>query len=156
MIAPLPEAAHGLSVFYLRMMQRALQASVAPPEGPPSNTSHFLVRGDGLVVCPRLSYPLEARICRRGEDPGFHENGVDWDVDGALHEWRHCCFCEARGGRSCAALAILIEGSVFFVSHGFDYRVRRSFIQKRQADRRNMRIMKENVNVHNGSEACGV
>lgn len=74
------------------------------------------------MVCPRRSYSLEARICIRGEDPGFHENVVDWDVDGALHKGRDCCFGEARGGRSYAALAILIEGSRFFFNLGFDYR----------------------------------
>lgn len=45
-IAPIPEAAHGLSIFYSGMMQRAIQVSIAiAREGPPLDTYNLWVGG---------------------------------------------------------------------------------------------------------------
>lgn len=44
-IAPIPEAAHGLIIFYSGMMQRAREVSIAIPPEAPSNTYHFWLRG---------------------------------------------------------------------------------------------------------------
>lgn len=41
--------------------------------------------------------------------------GVDWDVDGALHEGRDCCFDGVRSGRP----GDLIEASRFFSFFSF-------------------------------------
>ena len=62
------------------------------------------------MVCPRRGHSLVTRDYRRGEDTGVHKNGVDWDVDGVLHEGRDCCSGEVRGGRP----GHLIETLVFF------------------------------------------